>query len=93
MTSAQVIGKKKNMFARWRIPEELVWDNGTQVTSEAFHVFDADYNLRQSFTRPHYPQSNREAESSVENAKRILRQDNIFKGLLSYRNTPVEATG
>lgn len=93
ITSAQVIGKMKNMFARWGIPEELVSDNGTQFTSEAFHEFALNYKFRQTFTSPHYPQSNGEAESAVKIAKRILRQDDIFKALLSYRNTPIEATG
>lgn len=92
-TSAQVIGKMKNMFARWGIPEELVSDNGTQFTSETFHEFAVNYKFCQTFTSPHYPQSNGEAESAVKIAKRILRQDDIFKALLSYRNTPIEATG
>lgn len=72
---------------------QLVSDNGTQFTSGAFHEFAEDYKFRQTFTSPHYPQSNWEAESAVKISKRILRQDDIFKLLLSYRNTPIEATG
>ena len=83
----------KNMFARWGVPEELVSDNGKQFTSEAFHVFAAVYKFRQTFTSPDYPQFNGEAESAVKIAKRTLRQDDIFKGLLSYRHTLIEETG
>lgn len=71
----------------------MVSDNGTQFTLGAFHEFTEDYKFRQTFTSPHYPQSNGEAESAVKISKRILRQDDIFKALLSYRNTPIEATG
>ena len=49
ITSAKVIGKIKkikNIFARWGIPEELLSDNGTQFTSQTFHVFAADYKFR-----------------------------------------------
>ncbi|KAK3091772.1 hypothetical protein FSP39_022529 [Pinctada imbricata] len=93
ITSAQVIGKLKNIFARFGIPEELVSDNGKQFVSEAFHDFATSYNFKQTFSSPHYPQANGMAESSVKIAKRILRQDDIFKALLAYRSTPIESTG
>ena len=73
LTSDQVIGKMKNIFARWGIPEELVSDNGPQFTSETFHLFADKYGFRQTYSSPHFPQSNGEAESAVKIAKKILR--------------------
>ena len=93
ITSEHVIGKLKNMFSRWGIPEHFVSDNGTQFTSEMFRSFASEYNFKQTFTSPHYPQANGAAESAVKIAKKILDQDDIFKALLAYRSTPVEATG
>jgi transposase InsO family protein len=93
ITSVQVIEKMTSMFARWGIPEEMVSDNGTQFTSEAFQDFATDYKFRQTFSSSHYPQSNGEVEIAVKIVKGILRQEDIFKALLSYRNTQIEATG
>ena len=93
ITSEHVIGKLKNMFSRWGIPEHFVSDNGTQFTSEMFRSFASEYNFKQTFTSPHYPQANGAAECAVKIAKKILDQDDIFKALLAYRSTPVEATG
>lgn len=92
-TSAQVIGKLKNMFSRWGIPEEVMSDNGSQFTSEEFRLFAEEYQFKQTFSSPHYPQSNGAAESAVKTAKRILKQDDVFKALMAYRSTPIEATG
>ncbi|XP_062584093.1 uncharacterized protein K02A2.6-like [Saccostrea cucullata] len=93
LTSAHVIGKLENILARWGIPEELVADNGTQFTSDAFKKFAAKYGFAHTTTSPHYPQANGEAESAVKTAKRILQQDDIFIALMAYRSTPISTTG
>ncbi|KAI0242749.1 hypothetical protein LSAT2_011307, partial [Lamellibrachia satsuma] len=88
ISSAAVIGKLKNMFARRGVPEEIVPDNGTQFTSADFQDFAVQYNFVCSFTSPHFPQANGQAESGVKIAKRIVSQDNPFLGLMAYRSTP-----
>ena len=93
ITSVQVIGKLKNIFACWGVPEELVSDNGGQFNADVFQKFAFEYGFTQTFTSPHFPQANGEAESGVKIAKKILQQEDIFVALMAYRATPVTATG
>ena len=51
------------------------------------------YNFVCSFTSPHFLQANGQAESGVKIAKRIVSQEDPLLGLMTYRSTPVSATG
>ena len=89
LTSATVIGKLKNFFSHHGIPEMVVSDNGTQFSSAEFRTFADRWNLSHVTSSPHYPQSNGAAERAMKTVKEILRQDDIFLALLSYRSTPI----
>ena len=90
-----VIGKLKCSFARLGIPEELVSDNGPQFqfSGVEFKHVAVEHDFEHSATDPHYPQANGMAEKGVDMVKRMLRQEDLFSTLLSYRSTPIAATG
>ena len=92
-TSRFVITQLKEMFARWGICDKITTDNGPQFSSDEFRKFAEDYGFEHVTSSPGFPQSNGEAERAVQIAKKILRQDDIFLGLMTYRATPVAATG
>ena len=92
LTSASVIGRLKNIFARHGIPLEIRTDGGSQFTSEEFQKFAQEYGFKTTTSSPHFPQSNGEAENAVAIAKRILLKcPDPNLGLLAYRTTKLES--
>jgi len=91
-TSEVVIKKLKAHIARYRVPDEIVSDNGPQFAAEEFRVFAQSYGFKHTRTSPHYPQSNGKAESAVKQAKKTLRMarasgNDFYLALLNIRNT------
>jgi transposase InsO family protein len=93
ITSNTVIQKMKGIFGRWGIPNCVMSDNGTQFASTEFAAFADYYGFNHVTSSPGYPQSNGEAERGVQIAKSILSQGDPFIALMTYRDTPIYATG
>ena len=92
-TSKTVIGKLKGIVVRHGLCVELVSDNGPPFNSAEFAQFAKEYGFTHTFSSPHFPQSNGEAERAVQTAKKILSTDDPYIALLAYRTTPHCSTG
>ena len=80
-TSYSIIEALKTMFSRHGVPETLVSDNGPQYSSLEFaaHVTSS----------PYFPQSNGQAERTVQTVKNLLKDStDHHMALLTYRSTP-----
>lgn len=84
-TNDHVVNKLKDIFG---IPEELVSDNVPQYSSELFHKFSQEYDLKHTTSSPYHQQANGKVESSVRISKKILKQNGPFLASMSYRATP-----
>jgi len=92
-TSEQIVLKLKIFFARFRILEVLVSDNGPQFVYANMQEFASACDVHHITTSPHFLQANGEAESGVQIAKCIIQQPDPFIALLNYRATPITVTG
>ncbi len=51
-----------------------------------------DYGIAHTMSSPRYPQSNRQAQHTVQTVKQLLRQSaasDPYRALLNYQNTPL----
>ena len=89
-TSRSVIDGLKAMFSRHGIPETVISDNGPQFSSHEFSVFANSYNFTHTTSSPYYPQSNGQAERTVQTVKHLLtKSEDPYLALLIYRATPL----
>ena len=73
-SSRMVIGKLKEIFARYGIPDVLYSDNGPQYSSEEFQKFAREWGFNHVTSSPYHPQSNGLAERAVRSAKDLLEK-------------------
>ncbi|GAU45958.1 hypothetical protein TSUD_301670 [Trifolium subterraneum] len=94
---------KRNVLARFGIPQVVVTDNGTQFTNKNFQEFLATIGTTQHFTSLEHPQTNGQAEAANRVILRGLRRrmgaskgnwtEELHNVLWSYRTTPHSTTG
>ena len=102
ITALSTIQKLRTVFATHGVPEQIVSDNGPQLTSKEFADFCKLLNVEHRFTPPYHPNSNGEAERFVQTFKKALEkcirggrkvEEAVDGLLLDYRSTPHPATG
>jgi len=98
ISSSVVIGKIKQQFSRYGIPEKLITDNGTQFVSDEFRKFSIQYGFDHLTSSPRHPQSNGKVERAVGVCKRLMEKSilgntDFYLALLDFRNTPQAEIG
>ncbi|CAJ2669315.1 unnamed protein product [Trifolium pratense] len=94
---------KRNVLARFGIPQVVVTDNGTQFTDKDFQAFLVALGTKQHFTSVENPQTNGQAEAANRVILRGLRRrldqnkkkwvEELDNVLWAYRTTPHSTTG
>lgn len=91
-SSKTTIEALKKQFCRHGLPDLLRTDNGPQFSSEEFASFCSDLGIEHRTSSPVYPQSNGEAERSIQTVKRLwCKSKDKQLALLDYRTTPMES--
>ncbi|XP_064469866.1 uncharacterized protein K02A2.6-like [Ornithodoros turicata] len=88
-TSANVIAKIRPMLARFGLPDVVRSDNGPEFASGEFQRFLSTQGIKHVTSSPHFPQSNGQAERTVQTAKALLKKEpDVNSALLAHRTTP-----
>ncbi|BHF71896.1 hypothetical protein SprV_0401495700 [Sparganum proliferum] len=99
-TASATMAFLRRIFSQHGLPEVLVSDNGTLLTSSTFEDFCRQHNIQHLRSPSYNPQSNGQAEHFVDTFKRALLKargvgttDEIVQAFLfSYRTTPNPAS-
>ena len=94
-TAVAIIPNLKQQFARHRILDTVVSDNGPPHNSHEFKEFAAKYGFDHMTSSPGHAPSNGKAENAVKIAKKLMikakeAETDPCLALLDYRNTPTE---
>ena len=98
MASTATIWALGSIFSRYGFPEQLVIDNGPQLTTvrNELKIFLKSNGIRRITNAPRHPSSNGIAERFVQTLKKarlamkgkLSLSDNLNKFLIMYRNSP-----
>ena len=95
-TAANTIRVLREIFASFRLPEQLVSDNGPQFVSSQFSDFCKLNRIKHNCVAPYHPTLNGLAERIVQSFKQSMRKSNndsipfqhrLANFLLMYRTT------
>lgn len=69
-----MVGKLRECFARFRLPDLIVSDNGSQFISSIYNIFCDRNGIRIMYSPPYKPQCNGAAENAVKTFKGGLKK-------------------
>ena len=98
MSLTKTIQILRSLFARYGIPEQLVFDNGPQFVSEEFGTFMKQNGVKHIKCSPYHPSSNGQAERFVRTFKQAVEREGkpldqrLENFLIIYRVTPHATT-
>ena len=72
-TTGKTLEALHNLFTAYRLPEQLVSDNGPQFTSSEFEWCMRANSIKHIWTSPYHPASSGEAERFVQTFKHAMR--------------------
>jgi len=104
-TSERTVDETRKLCSQHGIPDQIVTDNGPQFIAEEYDTFCKSNGIKHTLTPPYHPESNGQAERSVQIAKNALKKHfleqkpgvseskRLASFLLTYRTTPHTVTG
>ena len=92
--SSQVITQLKSTFPRYGIPNEVISDNGPQLSNGKFKQFAEAWEFKHTTTSPKHPQANGQVEKDIGTTKlywiKLMKMVlNPYIALLECRNTTI----
>ena len=93
LQSETVINKCKKVFSQFGIRKELITDNVPGFSTHKFCSFSKTWDILHKTISPHYHQSSRLAERSIQTVKRTLNKAKLnsedhFLPMLSLNSQP-----